>query len=302
MTVFADGQTYQAPPEKRPTGTIIIVATPDERADTLALAGIDVASELPVDKSQATRYEVHNLYDYFSVRIPDADDSTAAPYQIEAYIDKEQLVILGAKGQLPSYFMQDFTTLCTEEKTPARVLFLLFASILSGDAAYLETIEDEIEVIEELALQKRPEDQTKELIRLRKKLLILKRYYEAFYDLLEDLEENQNDFFTGRHLQMFLLHKNRVNRLLQTVVSLRDYITQVREAYQNQLDISLNETMQIFTVITAVFMPLTLIVGWYGMNLRIPEMELAITYPIVCIASIAIVVGCLWVFKRKKWF
>jgi magnesium transporter len=47
-------------------------------------------------------------------------------------------------------------------------------------------------------------------------------------------------------------------------LNLRDYVTQVREAYQAELDISLNNIMKIFTVITAFFSPLTLLVGWYA--------------------------------------
>ena len=65
------------------------------------------------------------------------------------------------------------------------------------------------------------------------------------------------------------------------VLNLRDYVTQVREAYQAQIDINLNKVMKIFTVITSIFLPLTLIVGWYGMNLKMPEYSWVYGYPFV---------------------
>ena len=60
--------------------------------------------------------------------------------------------------------------------------------------------------------------------------------------------------------------------------------------------------MRFFTVITAVFLPLTLIAGWYGMNLRMPELKSALTYPIIIGVSLAFIVISLIYCKRKGWF
>ena len=63
-----------------------------------------------------------------------------------------------------------------------------------------------------------------------------------------------------------------------------------------------NRIMTLLTIVTTIFMPLTLIAGWYGMNFRyMPELEWRIGYPIVIGVSILIVVFCLLLFKKKKW-
>jgi magnesium transporter len=60
--------------------------------------------------------------------------------------------------------------------------------------------------------------------------------------------------------------------------------------------------MTVLTVVTSIFLPLTLIAGWYGMNFRyMPELEWPYSYPVVIVVSIIIVVVCLVWFKRKKW-
>ncbi len=60
--------------------------------------------------------------------------------------------------------------------------------------------------------------------------------------------------------------------------------------------------MTILTVITSIFLPLTLIAGWYGMNFRyMPELNWPWSYPIVFVVCIVIVVACLIFFKKKKW-
>jgi magnesium transporter len=59
--------------------------------------------------------------------------------------------------------------------------------------------------------------------------------------------------------------------------------------------------MTVHTVVTTIFMPLTLIVGWYGMNFKyMPEIESRFGYPVVILLSILIVSGSLTFFKIKK--
>ena len=86
------------------------------------------------------------------------------------------------------------------------------------------------------------------------------------------------------------------------VNALLDYTTQIRETYKSRLDVKQNRIMTVLTVVTTVFMPLTLIVGWYGMNFRyMPELEWKIGYPLVIIVSVIIVIASLIFFKVKKW-
>ena len=95
---------------------------------------------------------------------------------------------------------------------------------------------------------------------------------------------------------------NLMARRHDSAVSLRDHTMQVRDLYNSQLEVRQNRTMTLLTVITTIFMPLTLIAGWYGMNFRyMPELEWPIAYPLVILVSIAIVVFCLILFRKKKW-
>ena len=77
---------------------------------------------------------------------------------------------------------------------------------------------------------------------------------------------------------------------------------QIRDMHKSQLDVKQNRIMTVLTVVTTIFMPLTLIVGWYGMNFKyMPELEYKWSYPLVFAVSIAVALGSLLFFKRKKW-
>ena len=61
--------------------------------------------------------------------------------------------------------------------------------------------------------------------------------------------------------------------------------------------------MKILTIVTTVFLPLTLVTGWYGMNfIHMPELEWEYGYPVVIAVSMLIVSVCLWIMKKKKFW
>ena len=93
-----------------------------------------------------------------------------------------------------------------------------------------------------------------------------------------------------------------VSRLFDIVNSLLEYTAQIRDTYKSRLDVRQNHIMTVLTVVTTIFMPLTLIVGWYGMNFKyMPELNSPLGYPLVIAVSALIVVFSLIFFKIKKW-
>lgn len=80
-----------------------------------------------------------------------------------------------------------------------------------------------------------------------------------------------------------------------------EYLDQIRQSYEAQVDIEQNSLMKFFTVVTSIFLPLTLIAGWYGMNLMMPEFKWPYGYPFVIALSVAIVAFMIWLFRQNKW-
>ena len=179
--------------------------------------------------------------------------------------------------------------------------FSLLLRFSEGDSERLEGLEKKISDLEDTLVQD-PErrNAAKEIIGYRKLLLKLKQHYESMTELLEAFEPPCCQLERGERLSFEMLTK-RLSRLLSQVLALRDYITQVREAYQAQVDIQQNRLMKTFTVIAAIFMPLQLITGWYGMNLIMPETAVRWAYPVLGGVCAVIVVVCVWIFHRRKW-
>lgn len=183
-----------------------------------------------------------------------------------------------------------------------RFVYDFLEQIVHNDMRMMEKTETELNQIEKAILDGVDKTPLKHLSEIRGDIRKLRVHYEQLIDLSQELEENENDFFKEDNLRYVHLFTNRMARLHDMAASLRDYALQVGDLYQSQIDLKQNRIMTILTVVTAIFMPLTLIVGWYGMNFKyMPELDSPMGYPIVIAVSVAIVVVCLIIFKKKNW-
>lgn len=78
-----------------------------------------------------------------------------------------------------------------------------------------------------------------------------------------------------------------------------DYITNVKDSYDSKMDLSMNSTMKILTVVTTIFTPITVLTGWYGMNFEnMPELSWEFGYMYIIGLSILSVIICYLLFKK----
>ena len=97
--------------------------------------------------------------------------------------------------------------------------------------------------------------------------------------------------------------EKRIARLKNEAQILREYGLQIRELFQAEIDIRQNRIMKILTIVTTIFLPLTLVAGWYGINFsNMPELSWKYGYPAVIVISLVIVMICLWTMKKKKFW
>ena len=186
--------------------------------------------------------------------------------------------------------------------TLEKIIFAYFERMINGDNKILESMGNRITALEENMINAVPDNMiNRQIFRFKKELLTFRDYYEQLIDVGEELQENENHLFSEEDLKYIRLFTGKVNRLLGSVMSLMDMAVQLREVYEATLDINLNSIMKVFTVITTIFLPLTVITGWYGMNFNfMPELQWRYGYLYVIVFGIVIVSVCIVYFKKKK--
>lgn len=259
-----------------------------------------------IKENQTTSFEGFLEYNLLSFEWYDVEQKGVWMAPIMIYHDKEHLFFLCEHEST----MRKVGQLLEEIQQKGKeqpfgnedVLYVFFAGLIRRDMEFLSDMEDEITEAEDETLMSSNKEYLKKIISYRKELLRLKRYYEQMDAVFDNLIANVNGLLSEDATKRFTILANRTERFRNGVINLRDYVTQMREAYQAQIDIEQNSLMKVFTVVTSIFMPLTLMTGWYGMNFKyMPEIYGKYSYWIFLGASALVgLLLVLW-FRKKKW-
>ena len=189
------------------------------------------------------------------------------------------------------------------EKDVGGFLYAFLELLITKDMHHLQELEDQLAHLEDQVLAGIMNDFNLHMTALRKEVAGWIHYYTQLEDMVCEFEENENEYFEENNLKLFHLVEKRIDRLKNQAQMLREYGMQIRELFQAEIDIRQNRIMKILTIVTTIFLPLTLVAGWYGMNfVHMPELTWQYGYPAVIVVSVAVVLVCLWVMKKKKFW
>lgn len=185
-----------------------------------------------------------------------------------------------------------------KEHTLAMVLDEFLLQLIEKDQEFLSSFESRIEDLEKQILAQEYEDFHVDLLKLKKEISRMYRYYNQISNMVDDLQR----FSHEDDPLIFRIFENKIKRLLQETMDLREYNMQLQDVYMSEVNIRQNDVMKVLTLVTTIFLPLTILVGWYGMNFKhMPELAWKYGYFMVIIVSIVIAIATLGIFKRKKW-
>lgn len=262
----------------------------------------DMLIDMEMDAPQETKAVVNRDSLTGTLSIPDRDHISGPRRNFSFALDEKGIVLVDDSGYVNEILEKLSHTKKWRFPGLERFLYDFLELTIAQDLTVLEKSEHRLNQIEESILQGRVDSYPKEMNDIRGDLLDLRVHYEQLIDLGQELEENENGFFKEENLRYFHMFTERVIRLQDIVAGQREYVMQLRDLMQSQLDVKQNHIMSMLTLITSIFLPLTLIAGWYGMNFRyMPELEWKYSYPVLIVVSVIIVIGCLLWFKRKKW-
>jgi magnesium transporter len=133
-------------------------------------------------------------------------------------------------------------------------------------------------------------------------MIFLRKSVWPLREVISGLERNESKLIaktTKIYLRDVYDHTIQV---IDTVETYRDIISGMVDTYLSTVSNKMNEVMKVLTIIATIFIPLTFIVGVYGMNFRyMPELEWEMGYPFVWVLMLAIAITMLFYFRRKSW-
>jgi magnesium Mg(2+) and cobalt Co(2+) transport protein (corA) len=190
----------------------------------------------------------------------------------------------------------------TREKGPDFLAYSLLDAIVDHYFIILEKLGDRIELLED-ELMARPSSQTVGTIHhLRREMIFLRRSVWPLREVISSLERGKSPLIT-EPIEIYLRDVyDHTIQVIETVETFRDMLSAMLDIYLSSITYRTNEVMKLLTMIATLFIPLTFIVGVYGMNFEyLPELKWRWSYPILWVIMISIALGMLVYFRRKKW-
>ncbi|MCW9023639.1 MAG: magnesium/cobalt transporter CorA [Gammaproteobacteria bacterium] len=196
------------------------------------------------------------------------------------------------------------------QKKADYLLYCILDLVIDMGFPLLESYGEVIEAIEDELLSSKTKQITlKKIHHIRRELLLLRRNLWPQRDIINSLLRDENELINEGTLLYLRDCYDHTIQIMELIETYRDMTTNMTDIYLSSSSHRLNEVMRILTIIATIFIPLTFVVGLYGMNFNHPESPWAMPelrwyygYPLIWVIMISIVIGMITYFKKKHWF
>jgi magnesium transporter len=230
-------------------------------------------------------------------------------------IEEEQLsIILGADSvvtvqETPGDVLDPVRVRLRAGKGRARRLnadYLAYAIMDAVVDAYFTVVErlsERLAALQEEVLNDPKQSVIADMHHIRGELMLMKRAVWPLRDVFNAMIRDDTRLITPE-TRIFLRDAyDHAVHVIDTVEALRDVLNGLTDLYFTTVSNRMNEVMKVLTVIATMFIPLTFLVGVYGMNFRMmPELDLPWAYPALWAVMLVLVTGMIFYFRRKGWF
>jgi magnesium transporter len=236
--------------------------------------------------------------------IPVKKELLGRPVVFGYYMDQSRLIFLDDSGEVGKILKEMERNQIFDKTCVSHILFEFLEYQVKDEIEFLQKYEEKLAAMEDRIMSGKRErsDVPGAILRARKELAKISSYYGQLLNVSQTLTENYNGLLKDDECVLFHLLSGRMARLTEHGKELREYALQIREMYQVHIDMKQNHVLSFLTMVTVIFMPLTLIAGWYGMNFKnMPELNWNYGYQVCVTASVIIILIEIWYFNKNGW-
>jgi magnesium transporter len=188
------------------------------------------------------------------------------------------------------------------EKGPAFVAHGVLDRMVDSYLPIVDAWDDEIDHLENQVVENPTRAVLQHIFTLKRALQRLRRVALHQREVLHRLSRGEFDLVPEGALPFYRDIYDHFLRVVDLADSYRDLLSGALDAYLSVVSNRMNEVMKTLTLVATLFMPLTFIVGVYGMNFEhMPELHWKYGYLYVWILLGLVSLAMLWLFRRRRW-
>ncbi len=183
------------------------------------------------------------------------------------------------------------------------LLYSLIDSIVDHFFVVLEKLGNDIEVLEEDLVTRPSRESLLALYKLKRQMVGLRQSIWPLREVINNLLHNGYEMIEASSRIFFRDVYDHTVHVVETIETFRDMLSGMMDIYLSSVSNRMNEIMKVLTIISTIFIPLTFIVGVYGMNFdRMPELHWEHGYLYAWLLMLGVTSGMFIYFRKKKWF
>lgn len=231
---------------------------PEARAE---LAALELAA--------ANFVELYPSYIIGSFSVPDKSDPTGDPDTMSFYLEADHLILIDDGDIAQKTLDKVAATGILTKPTTSHTLYAFMKTLIADDFSWFSSMEDSMESLEDAMIGHHADISSQTIMSYRRAAMRMGSYYQQIGVMADLIADNENKVMSREEARTFGHITTHANHLSDRADMLREYSLQLYELHQTQIDLKQNSTMQILTIVTVMFAPLTLVTGWFGMNLTV---------------------------------
>jgi len=183
------------------------------------------------------------------------------------------------------------------------LMYSILDTVVDQNFILIDALDNAITSLEEKILASEPTQSSLNTIQsLKREIIVIRRHVSPVRELMAGILRSESSLIEEKTLIYLRDVSDHVIRVIESIESYREILSGLQEIYFSNVSNKMNEVMKVLTVFASIFIPLTFLVGIYGMNFEyMPELEWKWAYPALWVAFITIPAILLVYFKKKKW-
>ncbi|MCL6638972.1 MAG: magnesium/cobalt transporter CorA [Firmicutes bacterium] len=256
-------------------------------------------------RAKLDNYDDYYFYVMHALRYHEDSEEEIVLVQLDVFLGPNYVVTVH-RQTLPVLGRIARTSLSSPQYMNKGMEFFLY-SIIDGNTDEIFPILDRIGVrIEELEdeIYEQPSKQiTEEFLALKRTIITIRRAVLPQKRIFTSINYGGHPYFDIREdiKPYFLDLVDHMERITDSIDGYRDLVDAALATYYSLISARTNETMRVLTVISTIFMPLTFLTGFFGMNVPLPYQDLAVSTIIITLGLVAVSIMMLFAFKKQKW-
>lgn len=221
---------------------------------------------------------------------------------IRIWIEKKRII---TARRLKLLAIDDLKNLIQQQSgptTPGEFVTLIANLLFDRMEFVISSILDSIDELEEKILEAPGADLRSDIVKIRRQLIILKRYIAPQREVLNQLCTFSEKLFSLENRNYLHEDMHRLTRFIEDLDAGRERCSVMQDELSNRISETMNKNMYILSIVAAIFLPLGFLTGLLGINVGgIPGAENPIAFWVFCSVLIAIVIAGLGWLKWKRW-